>query len=696
MHDLQNKIQAICYAERARWILWLPVFVGVGIGIYFGLENEPSLLPLMLAVVAGVIFTWIAYKKQKIAVTIVLGIGLCILLGMALATWRTQSIAAPILHKTLYPQIITGVVAEITTRPDSTRLTLALPHIEDLSAAETPKYVTVSLRQHVDSSVGLGDTVRMRAGFFPPPMPGFPGGYAFNRYFFFKQIGAMGYALGKTQPEILQKAEDVSGFGGWVARQRQAIATWLMEKMGPREGSVAAALMVGEAKAIPEDIYEAMRQSGLVHVLSISGMHLTLAATIMFFSVRLLLACIPAFSLRYDGKKVAAVVALVGTFMYLLLAGSPISAQRSFVMVALVLGAVMLSRTVTPMRSLCLAAAIILVVTPESLLNPGFQLSFAATMAILAYYEHWMEKSDKIPPEEWSWQRKQRRFWGGIIATSAVATLATTPFVLYHFDGLPLYSIFANLLVTPLVSFWIMPLVVLVLALLPFGIAGFFLPLLKGGIYLMIQVAKWVFMLPYAVINLPPLSTIMLVVITLGGLWLCLWQTRWRYCGLVTIAIGCASLFFYQPPDMVISADGKKIAVRTAPEAVVMLHGQRSGFMQDGWLRFLRVEELHSQKQANGTALQCDDLGCIYHWNGKEIAFSHHRSTLAEDCLHSDMVVTPEWSSYHDTRGICGQAQLFDRSWLAKVQGAAFWITPDGIRYHTVRETLGNRPWSVR
>lgn len=693
MGELQNKIRALWLAERARWILWVPVLLGLGIGWYFSLASEPPLWPLAATTAALLALAALSRGKRH-AVTAMAFAAALVALGMGVAAWRTLQVAAPVLQEQLWPQQVTGTVAEITHRPDSTRLTLRDVRIEHLAPEETPYLVTVSLRGTIRTGVGLGDAIRIRAGFFPPPKPVFPGSYAFNRHFYFQRIGATGYAVGKTQPEIVLKAQEADGFMGWLAQERLAIAAWLMEKMGPREGAVAAALMVGEQRAIPDDIYESMRQSGLVHILSISGMHLTLAAGIFFFAVRMLLACIAPLALRYDGKKLAAFIALLGTLAYLLLAGAPIPAQRSFVMVALVLGAVMLSRKVTPIRSLALAALLILLFAPESLLNPGFQLSFAATLAILAYYEHWMERRESVPPEEWTWKQRQARFWGGVLATSVVATLATTPYILHHFEGLPVYSVLANLAVTPLASFWIMPLVVLVLVTLPFGLAGVFLPALKWGIAAMLLTAEKIHHAPYAVIDLPPLPVEALVVITLGGLWLCLWQMRWRWLGLAPIVLGLCSLAFYQPPQMVISADGKKIALRTTPEQVVMLRGQRSGFMQDGWRRFLRSPAFDLRRKAAEEALRCDDTGCIYRQNGTEVAFSRHRSTLAEDCRLSDMVITPEWSSYRDTRGICKGTRLFDRAWLAKVQGAAFWLDGEEVRIRTVRETLGNRPWS--
>lgn len=691
MRELQSKILDLWYAERPRWILWLPVLLGMGVGIYFGLENEPPRWPLT-GVLVLMLAAALVLRKRLLWAGVLLAFA-CVVGGVALGAWRSHSLAAPVLERDLYVQEIVGVVREISLRQDSTRLTLGNARIPALSPEETPRYVTVSLRQHADKAIALGDTVRLRAGFFPPPQPVIPGGYAFNRHFYFQQIGATGYSPGKAQPEIVHKAAEQEGFAAAIARARHHIALYLMERMGMREGPVAAALMVGEQRAIPDDIYEAMRVSGLVHILSISGTHLSLAAGIMFFATRLLLAAIPAFAARYDGKKAAAVTALIGSFIYLLLAGSPISAQRSFVMVALVLLAVMLSRNVTPIRSLCLAGLLILVTAPESLLNPGFQLSFAATIGILSYYEYWREKPRMEEPREWSWRRKQAHFWGGIVSTSVIATLTTVPYILYHFDGLPTYSVLGNLLVLPLVSFWIMPLIVLVLLLMPFGLADWLVPLLQFGIWLMDETAAWVAALPYAEISLPPLTTAAIAVVTLGGLWGFLWQRWWRHLGWLAVAAGLLTLCFYRPPDMVVSADGKKIAVRTAPGAAVMLRGQRSGFMQDGWQRFMQVDGFGLRKDAPEEVLRCDTLGCIYHIHGKEIAVVQHRAALAEDCGRADMTLTPQWSAYHDAKSLCPGALLFDRRWLVKSGGAVFWLDGE-IRHRTVAEIQGNRPWS--
>lgn len=693
MAELQSKILEYCHAERARWILWVPVLIGCGVGLYFALPSEPSLPWLTAVTIAGIPLLWLA--RHYFWCFAILFICWLIVSGVTLGTWRTMQVSAPILQKEIFGREVTGAVTEITIRPNDIRLTLSAPQIERIKPEDTPAKVTVTLRNGVPDALALGDKVRVRAGFFPPPPPSIPHGYAFNRHFFFEQIGAMGYAVGKSPLEIIGKGKARSNFGQRIDALRHYIATWMMRELGAREGAIAAALTVGEAKAIPEDIYEAMRRSGLVHVLSISGMHLSLAAGILFFSARLLFAAIPAFSNRFDGKKMAALFALVSSFIYLLLAGMPISAQRAFVMVALVLLAIMLSRNVTPMRSLVLAALVILLLAPESLLNPGFQLSFAATMGILGYYEHWREKRSRtLEAMEWTWQRRWWNFWSGIIMTSVIATATTVPYILHHFEDLPTYSVLGNLLVMPLVSFAIMPLVILVLLFMPLGLAGIIAPLLKYSLLAMHMLAAWVSSLPFAVVTLPPLPVWALCVITLGGLWLLLWQQKWRHLGWLAIMAGFVPLAFYQAPDMIISGDGKKIAIRTEKGAA-MLRGARSGFTQDGWLRFMQVDAFDLRSHVPDSTLRCDNAGCIYRFSGKTVAVVEERSVLAEDCNRADLTLTPYWSSYRDAKRLCPQAMLFDRRWLEKSGTMMFWLKND-IRYKTVWQVQGNRPWVVR
>lgn len=692
MQQLQSKTLGFLYAERSRWVLWMPVLFGLGIGIYFLLPTEPH--PWQIALGSALAIAILALGVWRRGFLLLGSVALLVALGMADAAWRTQQLAAPALSQPLNYTTVQGVIDEVTPRPEDTKVILREVSIDRLARAETPLKVSLTLRgEAARNGLHKGDHIRLPAGFFPPPKPAFPGSYQFDRHFYFRQIGANGYSFGMAMPEVLEKAQEETGFSGWLAAARQYIFDLFMKRMGAREGSVAAALTMGEQQAIPKDIFDSMRDSGLAHVLSISGLHLALAAGIFYVCIRYGLAAIPFFALRFNIKKVAAAVGLLGAFAYLLLAGAPIPAQRSYVMIALVLLAVLFDRQVTPMRSLALAAMMILVWLPESILNPSFQLSFAATVALVAYYEHWRE-SDREVAKPYSRGRKFAAYWWGIIVTSGVATVATTPFILHHFEGFPIYSILGNLMSLSLVSFWIMPVIVLILVLLPFGAAEWLLPVLKLGIQLMIGAAEWVASLPMAVVDLPPLSTGGLMLCTLGGIWLCLWQNRWRHVGWLPVLLGLGTLFFYQPPDIILSGDGKRIAMRVGKSEMAMLRGRPDGFQQEQWRRFARVDAFTTVKKAEaGDALRCDRHGCLHHWQGETTSVAYDREALQEDCGETGRMIAPEWSVYGELRQHCA-AQVIDRRQLAESHGMALWLGKNQ-KILTVRQAIGQRPWNL-
>ncbi|MGB1539484.1 MAG: ComEC/Rec2 family competence protein, partial [Rickettsiales bacterium] len=314
------------------------------------------------------------------------------------------------------------------------------------------------------------------------------------------------------------------------------------------------------------------------------------------------------------------------------------------------------------------------------------QLSFAATLGILAYYEYWISGLEREGLRYMTTKERFARFWLGIITTSTIATAATAPFVLHHFEEFPTYSVLGNLLVLPIISFWIMPVIVGVMLLLPFGLAGLLFPLLEWGIDAVLYLASWVSALPFAVSFPPPLSTSALLVMTAGGLWLCLWQTSIRHAGWLPIVAGLASLLFYHPPDMVVSNDGKKLALRTDVGRVVMLQGQRKGF----------TREFSLYRSAKYPSLTCDDRGCLYVRSGKHVALPSHRQALAEDCQQADLTLAAAWSVYENDQRPYQNQWVLDRGWISYHKGAAFWIEEDGIRIQTVREVMGDRPWVGR
>lgn len=674
MANLQNKVEA----EYPQWILWLPVAFGAGVGGYFSLLAEPPFwvigLVLGFLAVAGM-FAW-----RRVAWRWLWFMCLFMACGFAVTQARTHLLYAPKITRFLPVMDVSGVVDKVEPRGEGLRLTLKNPH---LAASDVqPEYATLSFRKKPDTQVNVGDEVAVKAGFFPLSAPSYPWGYAFDRHFYFKQIGAMGYV---PNPATLQVTAQAKEQAGLITQVRQDMARQLEAAMPTRTASVATALMVGEQGGISDEVMEAMRRSGLVHILSISGLHLTLAAMLLFIALRVVFAAIPPIAERWDAKPLAAIGALVSSFLYLQLAGSPISAERSFIMVAMVLLAVIFRRQVAPMRSIALAAFVLLLFTPEALLNPGFQLSFAATLALVSYYEHWRDTHRE--DEEKRPFSYLKLYITGSIVTSFIATLATTPLIFFHFEQVPLYSMLANLLASLLVSYIIMPLVVIALVLYPVGGFALVLTPLSYAIEMMIRVGEWTSALPFATFTLAPLSTGALCVIVLSGLWLLLWKGRWRFWGMAGVMIGFVPLWFYEVPQVVISPSGQQVAIALPHGGAFMLKGAQKGFTQDGWKRFLLIREYTPRKQVEG--VECNKDFCRY----QNIVHITNPKFVRKLCAPDMLVVLPRYRLFPEERKLCKHSVIFDRDALQANGAVALFRENGGWRVVTTRNITGNRPW---
>jgi competence protein ComEC len=346
-------------------------------------------------------------------------------------------------------------------------------------------------------------------------------------------------------------------------------------------GEIAVALITGARGGISEQLNQAMRDSGLAHILSISGLHMVIMAGTVFWLVRALLALVPMLALRFPIKKWAAAAALFAATFYLALSGAAVPTVRSWIMMSIVLIAVMLDRPALTMRNVALAALAILVVAPESLFDPSFEMSFAAVIALVALYEWLSErKRDGLRDVSPLWAALHRGFglFMGAALTTLVASIAIAPFAVYHFHRMTHYGLIANLIVAPLVSLAIMPMAVLSLIAMPFSLETWPLKAMGLGIDLMVDAGRWVASWPGAVSVFPAISGTALALMVLGGLWLCLWQTRARALGLVIAALGLAVAPASQRPDVLIDRDGATAALRSDSGNLVFPPATAAGY----------------------------------------------------------------------------------------------------------------------
>ena len=680
-------------AERERWALWLSVFLGSGVALYFALPSEPRYwlgAAGLVTVAAGA-----AVFRRTAHVAIVSGALASLVLGFMVVQWRTARVAEPILAERLGPVEVAGRVTSVESLGNAVRVIVDELEIDRLGDAETPKTVRIRLGGR-QPPLAPGMRIRVLAVLSPPSPPAAPGAFDFQRRSFFNGLGAYGFSMGSARLEAAASSDDVRLN---LARLRQTVSQRVTAGLDGPEGAIAAALMTGMRGAIPASLMGAIRDSGIAHLLAISGLHIGLVAGILFFSIRAGLALIPRLALRQPIKKWAAGGAIAGAFAYAVCAGATVPTQRAFLMIGLVLVGVLLDRRGLTMRLVAWAAAVILVFRPESLLGASFQLSFAAVVALIAVYEAIRARRTFTDRGSSSWARRALLYLGGVALTTIVAGAATAPFALFHFNRFAAYGLAANLVAVPITALWVMPWAVAAYALMPFGLEAAALAPMGWGIAIIIDVAETVAGWPGAVAFIPAMPTWGLGVIAIGGLWLCLWRTRWRLLGAPVVALGLASVMLARPPDILVDADGNLMAVRSADGRLAVSSTRSSRFVRDVWTRRSGQGEPALAWPAPGTSadgrLRCDSLGCVYRSDARTVALVRRAQALLEDCWVADVVV-----SAVPVRTPCPKARIVvDRFDLWRNGAHAIWLGEGdaaNIRVESVNQGRGDRPWVLR
>jgi len=688
-----RRLAAAWADERERWALWLPAAVGVGIGAYFALPAEPPGWAAVAVLVAPL--AALAAPRRRAGWRLA-AIGLAaVAVGFAAAALRTALVEAPMLERRLGPLAVEGRVVEVEPLGRGRRLLLEDLDLAGIAEAERPRRARI--RVGAEPPLAAGDRIRVRAVLNPPPAPSLPGAFDFQRQSFFRGLGAVGFAMGR--PQVVTAAAEGAGSPALaVAALRQRIGERIAAAVDGPPGAMARALMTGERGAIPADVLDAMRDSGLAHLLAISGLHIGLVAGILFVGLRAALALVPPIALRFPIKKWAAAAALPGAAAYALISGATVPTQRAFLMIGLVLLAVLLDRRGLSIRTVAWAAVAILIVQPEALLGASFQLSFAAVVALIAVYEEIRERRFRADRASRRWPWRIALYVGGVALSSLVAGAATTPFALYHFNRLAAFGLAANLAAVPLTALWVMPCAVVAFALMPFGLERLALAPMGWGVEMVIAVAREVASWPGAVTLWPAMPTAGLVAVAAGGLWLALWRGRWRYWGVVGIVGGLASTAWVTAPDVIVDGDGRLMAVRGADGALALSSRRLGRFEAETWLRRAGQDGAPGAWPAAGGgegaggALACDAVGCVYRAKGHVVALARDEGALAEDCRIADVVVATV-----PVRRPCPSARVvIDRFDLWREGAHAVWLSGDGVRAESVNGVRGVRPWVVR
>jgi competence protein ComEC len=450
--------------------------------------------------------------------------------------------------------------------------------------------------------------------------------------------------------------------------------------------------MVGDRGSIPEDVTTALRDAGLAHLLSISGLHMGLMAGIAFFAVRALLALNERLALRYPIKKIAAVAGIGFAALYLVVTGAPIPTQRSFIMVSIVFAAILLDRKALSMRLVALAALIILLRAPESLLDVSFQMSFAAVIGLIALYDAFKHRLAAWRASFTTPFGRAGFYLAGVALTTLTAEAAIDPIAIYHFGRLVLYGLAANLVAVPVTGVWIMPWALVAFLLMPFHLEALAITPMCWGLDVVIWIAKTVSAWPGAVVLVKAWPTATLALITIGGLWLCLWPKRSRLLGLGVAASGIVVGLLSPAPDILINGDGSLIAARGLDGAYSFSSMTRESYDRDLWLR------MNGQKTATAWPidpgatgkewLRCDSLGCVYRPDESAVvAFTFDPRAIKEDCKSATLIV----ATVPVPRSCAARA--IDRYDLWRDGGRAIWFDGKKAEIKSVGEERGDRPW---
>jgi competence protein ComEC len=722
LDGLLTRIEVFVAAQRPNWLCWAAVMLGIGIALYFALTREPLWWWGPLAALAALGLA-ILLRTRPLAL-LLMAAALVVAVGFTAATWRTAWVEAPQLYRSIYRAEVTGRVVEIELLAGSQRVTMDQLTISSektglLPPSETPDRVRIRLAK-VAGPLTVGAWLRVTVDLQPPAPPAAPGAFDFRRQVYFTGLGGVGFSL--QAPEPIPAPTDVAfnpidaGLA-WFDALRLAIGTRLQAQLpGPTAG-MAMALIVGNQRALSTADVQAMQDSGLAHLTSISGLHIGLAAGIFFFGLRAILALIPPVALRFNIKKWAAVLALVGAAFYAGLAGLPVPTQRALVMTGIFFLAILLDRSPISLRAIALAAIVVLLWAPEVLIGASFQMSFAAVLGLIVafdatrgFFTRWRQSGHDAPDVVGRILSLTQRASIGLAAlmlSSLVATVMTGPFAAYHFDRLTLYGLASNMLAVPLTGFWVMPWAVIVLIAMPFGLEAWPLVALGWGCDAILWIAHFFAKLPGATILIPAMPVAGLLLTSAGLLWICLVIGRARWWGLAMLGLGALSPLSHDAPDILVAAEGgskRLVAIVDADGQYRFSSSRAMKIAAETWLRRnAQATRLPfpapatagmdaGAGRASGGGDSCGPDMCRFATPAGYVTVALTDAGIAPACWSGRLVISLE-----PVEGYCPSAErVIDFFDLWRHGTHAIWIDADGsYRIERAFDT-GDRPWTLR
>ncbi|MBY4637061.1 ComEC family competence protein [Sphingopyxis sp. XHP0097] len=682
---LFDAIEARLEAERERVALWLPVALGGGIAAWFALPGEMhwtgALLILCAVALSGYAIGW--HRRAGRAMTIAAATAA---MGLLLIWTRAWWIAAPVLAQPVATEF-SAEIERVEPLPARGQMRLVVrPH----ARTDLPPRVRLTLRTEQGAGLVAGEHIGVRARLMPPPVAALPGGYDFAQRAWFDRIGAVGTVLGPVA-----RAPDAGARG---APLRARLSAHVQSRVPGSAGGIAAALVSGDRGAISDADAEAMRRSGLAHLLSISGLHVTAVVGFTMLLLMRLLALSERLALRGVVMVASAAGAALAGVGYTWLTGAEVPTIRSCIAALLVLGAFLLGREAITLRLVAAGALLVLLWRPEALAGPSFQLSFAAVTAIIALHENRRVQAFLARREE-PWVLRFGRGVVGLLLTGLIVEATLAPIALFHFHKAGLYGALANVIAIPLTTFVIMPAEALALLFDSVGAGAPFWWVADHALRGLIALAHAVADAPGAVATLPVFPSWGFGVTIFGGLWALLWRTGWRWAGVPLALTGMAVLLMQPRPDLLVTGDGRHIAAAMPNGDYALLRDRAGEYVRDS-LSEAAGYDLPFAAIADNDAATCNRDFCHWEQGGegagrRTILASRGRdriegAEMAAACAAADVVISERWLP----RECVARWLTIDRDSLETSGGLAIYLGAEP-RVATALRPGDRHPWRI-
>lgn len=619
---LFDSLRGMIAEEEAfgRSFLVAPVILSLGAVWWFHLRQAPSMAGLSVyGLLALTLAFWLRYRARPVSV--ICWIGFLFICGAFLSGVETDRKATVMLDMPVVTHV-TGLVEAREKTTSGWRYVVQLRQTSDPEIRRPPERVTLVARGK-DNPVEIGKGITGLAGLSPPSGPALPGLTDFGFLSYFDGIGAVGFFYGPPKPADQVR---LSASGAWmetasdgvaarIERLRGRIAENITTVLPGESGAFANAIITGQRRAMSDDALEALRNAGLAHVIAISGLHMALAAGIFYAGLRLLFSLSARFAEGFAVKKMAAIAAIAAAFAYLLISGMQVSARRAFIMLAIMMVAVVFDRPALSLRNVAIAALLILATTPSEIVGPGMQMSFAATLALIAGYGLWQSRHTAEPGQGRAAAALSKivAIFATILFTALIGGLSTAPFAIEHFQRMSAYGLLGNLLAMPIVTFIVMPAGLMAMLTMPLGLHGPFLYCMGVGLDWVLAAAHWVDSLGGALVT-GQTPALFLPLFVAGFLPLVLLKTRLRLVGILPIFLALALPFLPQKAEgarLLIDEDGKLLALVDQRRAATNL-SRPSAFIYEQWQSALRLDETiapvdHERPQGEAVFFNPDD-----------------------------------------------------------------------------------------